>query len=207
MSNEMIVPNMGVAKFADDKTFTEVASGNFLPRLQLFGGNSEAVKESKIGMAHYGIVRDKSLTDLGKEPAILILSWRPKALEIKDGQVTSIFDPKSPEFKRIAAASELPDSGCMYGPEFLVYVPQEKVFCTFLMGSKTARRAAPEVKALMGRAATLKSQFIKTPKYSWHGPVVTICSTTFELPPETEMREVVQKFNNPPESEEEAVPE
>lgn len=212
MSNEMIVPNTGVAKYADDKTFAGVSSqGNFLPRVQLFGANSNAVKEAKIPMAHYGLVRGSKdeIIDLGAECQVVILGWRPLALKIDKAEntVTSVFNPKSPEFKKFTELSDVKDSGCLFGPQFLVYVPQEKAFATLYMASKTARRAAGEVKAFMGKAATLKSELIKTPKYVWHGPVTTPCSMAFDLPAESEIVEIARKFNNPPESEEEAAPE
>jgi hypothetical protein len=212
MTQEMIVPNTGVAKYADEKTFGAVSSlGNFLPRVQLYGSNSEAVKESLIPMAHYGLAQSSKdeIIDLGAECQVVILSWRPLALKINktENTVVSVFNPKAPDFKKFTELSEIKDSGCMYGPQFLIYVPQEKVFATFFMASKTARRAAGEVKAFMGKAATLKAELIKTPKYTWHGPTAVPCSVAFELPPVEEILEVSAKFNNPPESEEEAAPE
>ncbi len=76
------------------------------------------------------------------------------------------------------------------------------------MSSKTARREAPQLKGLMGKAATLKAQLIKAKKYAWHGPVVTPCSAPIDPLPQLDLaREEVQKFNNPPENETEAAPE
>jgi hypothetical protein len=68
------------------------ASG-FLPRLQLFGSSSDAVKEGKIGVAHWGVVRGKDqLEDLGKETDILVIAGRAKALDIGGEKVVTSYD-------------------------------------------------------------------------------------------------------------------
>lgn len=210
MSNELIpLENLGgVSKYADDKNFDAVSSGGFLPRLQLMGSSSNAVKESKINQGHYALVKGKDqIEDLTKEVQVIVLAWRPKALEIGTETVLSVYNPKSEDFNRIALKSEESDSGCMYGPEFLVWVPSQKCFATFFMSSKTARREAPQLKGLMGKAATLKAQLIKAKKYAWHGPVVTPCSAPLDLPDMEKAREEALKFNNPPESDTEAAPD
>ncbi len=89
----------------------------------------------------------------------------------------------------------------MYGPEFLVYIPSLRRFATYFMSSKTSRRQAPELNALKGRGATLKCKLIETPKYSWHGPVVTVCNTQLSnLPSSEDVEEQLGRFNNPDES-------
>lgn len=209
MSQELInVNEMGLSKYADDKSFEQISSVGFLPRVQLMGSNSNAVKEGQIGQGHYALIRGKDqVQDLTKEVPVVVLSWRPKAMEITSESVISVYNPKSSEFDRIAKKSEESDSGCMYGPEFLLWVPSLKAFATFFMSSKTARREAPQLKGLLGKAALLKSQLIKAKKFAWHGPVVTPCSQPLDLPDLDEAREQAQKFNNPPENETEAAPD
>lgn len=192
----------------DAESFAAVSkSSDFLPRVQLFGGNSDACKKGLIPIAHYGLVRGKEqIEDLGKDVDVLSVAWRPKAMSISDdGNVLTVFKPDNPEFKKIMARSELPNSGCMYGPEYLIWVPSRRVFGTFFMSSKTARREAPNMQALLKRPATLKAKYIETKSFSWHGPVVSICSTPFDLPDPGEMLEVVQKFVSPPETDVETV--
>jgi hypothetical protein len=192
----------------DEKMFDEVsASGKWLPRIQLFGGNSGEVKEGKIPMAHWGFVITKAnLLDLGTDFDFMPLLWRPKAMELGE-QIISCYKPKTEIFERIQAQSEIQDSGCMYGPEYLVWVPSLKRFGTLFLSTKTARKAAPSLQQLMLRPATAKSEFIKTKKYSWHGPVFTKCSTPFDLPPEEDSIDEQKKFLSPPESEVEIEPE
>jgi len=135
---------------------------------------------------------------------VLVCAWRPKALSTND-PVISVYDVDDAEFKRIQEQSDVANSGCMFGPEFLVYIPAAGKFATFFMGSKSQRRESPNMKARMHQAATLKSKLIETPKYKWQNPVVVPCSTPFELPDLQAVKEQIEKFTNPPVSEIERV--
>lgn len=205
MSNSMIpYTELSKSKYGDDAVFNELAtSSDFLPRLQLFGSNSELVKRGKIPMAHWGVVIQKDqLEDLGEQVDCLPLSWRPKAMRLRnEGEAPlSYFNPKSGDFLTVQEESEIQDSGCSFGPEYLVYLPAVKRYATYFMNTKTARNQATELRALIGRGATLKVKLIEAPKYSWHGPVVTVCQTKFEVPSLEDMKKVLEKFNNPDDS-------
>ncbi len=210
---------------ADDKAWGEVvAAGSYLPYISLYGGNSNACKEGLIGIGRYGLVRQKDkIEDLTAEFNVLALGWRYKAMQIGDG-IISNYNPKSPMFAKIRENSEVEDSGCMYGIEFLFWVPDlpAQCFATFYANNKTSRREAqnirpfcpaPETTAPNGALIpahgplpmTLKTQFLQKGKYKWHGPVATQCSTQFALPPMDEMIEQATKFANPKETEVEAV--
>lgn len=69
------------------------------------------------------------------------------------------------------------------------------------------RRVAGDLKALLGKAATVRSQLISNKKFKWHGPVIAPCSLTLTVPPHKEMVEVINSFNNPPKSEVEDAPD
>lgn len=223
MSNELAtLTNLPMSKYTeDDKAWSDVVtSASFLPYITLYGGNSNLVKEGKIGMAHYGLSRGKDkLDDLGKEFDFLALAWRFKAMEIADGTIISKYNPKDPGFLAIQAKSEIKDSGCMFGIEFMFYVPNPPAACfaTFFCNSKTSRREAPNIKVFCPRGespagpakgpewATLKTNFIKSGTYAWHGPNVTKCSTPYNAPDNDEMIDQATKFANPKESGVEAV--
>jgi len=189
----------GLAKYSDDIFASTTKSGDYLPRLQLLTSASEKCKSGEFPINHYAVIRDQIFDDLGEAVDILVVTWRPKALEIGD-EVISVFKPEHPEFKRIQDKSGEQDSGCMYGPEFLVYIPAKKVFATFFCGSKSSRREAPAIKALLTKAATLKSKKIETKRYTWFAPAVVGCSTPFETPNIEDLKKAVEKFNNPPET-------
>jgi hypothetical protein len=201
--------NLPVSKYADDKSFDSVSNtGSYLPRVQIMGGNSDLVQEGKINVGRVALIRSKtSYVDLGSEASFLVLSWRPKALRIVGGDVTSAYDPENKEFKKIAEESDIQDSGCMFGPEFLIYVPSEKCFATYHMASKTARRKAAEMRALMRRWATLGVEVIKAKGYTWQGPIVKICNTSYDVPPGEEILAAVERFANLPQTETETAPE
>lgn len=216
MSSEMVPSNNGgmlipaellaPGKYAEAKdSFSLVStSSSFLPRFMLFAAGSNAVKKEQIGQGRFGIVRSKDdIEDLTKEVPVVVLGWRPKALEIDGSEVSSIFNPKSTEFKRISEKSEIKGSGCMFGPEFLLWVPTAVVPCftTFFMCSKTARREAPNVKSLIGKAALLKSVLIETKQYSWFGPIATPYSGQISnMPDLKEIEDQTNRFKNPPEN-------
>ncbi len=185
------------------ETFDDIVkSGNYLGRLQLFGSKSDAVAEGRIPAAHYGFVHDDDITDLGEEVDLVIIGWRAKALDTSGDALIIDFNSKSEIFADIKARSGSRDSGCMFGPEFLVYLPEQDVFATYYMSSKTARREAKKVVPLVGKAATLKCHLIDPPasKYKWHAPLVFPCSAPMKAPPEDKLREEWAKFSNPPKS-------
>ena len=195
-----------LTKFDDDVFKSTTKSGDFLPRLQLMTANSDKCKKKEFEQNHYAFIRDQNFQDIGESVDCLIVTWRPKAIEIGD-QIISCFDSNHDEFKRIQEKSAEQDSGCMYGPEFLIYIPHLKEFATFFCGSKSSRREAPNIRALMTKPATFKSRFVETKKYSWQTPVVVTCSTPFEGPDLELLRKIVDKFNTPPQTEVEVAPE
>lgn len=198
--NDLVPAGVGggaLSTFSAEDMALVSTSGDFLPRLQLYGGNSNAVKEGKIGVGCYGLVRGAdTIENLGTEVDIIVVDGKAKALRVgADKTIITKFDPQDVEFKKIMAESNVKDSGCMYGPEFLIYVPSIEQFATFFMSSKTSRREAKNVYARMGKAGTLKANLIKTAKYMWHGPVCTPCSTPFDnLPSADEFGDAVTKF-------------
>jgi len=177
-----------------------------LPRLQLLTANSDKCKSGDFPINHYALVQGQTFTDLSESVDILVIAWRPKAMEIGD-EIITCYKHDEPEFKRIQEKSDEKDSGCMFGPEFLIWIPTIKKFATFFMGSKSSRREAPNVKAKMRSAATLKSHEIKTKKFTWWAPAVTACSTPFDMPDDAPLKEEYEKFMNPPVTEVESADE
>lgn len=200
-NNSLIPADSLVPSKYGDKDFDSIAKGGgWLPRIQLNGSGSALVKEDKIKQGYYSLTTDKeTFVDLTNSFDCLVISWRPKAMRIDGETVISVHNPQSPEFEKIVSDSEQPDSGCMYGPEFLIWVKGPSKFATFFMSSKTMRREAPNLKTLIGKAATVRSKLIKTQKYSWHGPVVGPCSTPFDIPALDEIKDQASKFANPSE--------
>lgn len=183
---------------AEDLLAVAGASG-FLPRLQLFGSSSDAVKEGKIGVAHWGIVRGKDdpIEDLGKEVDILVIAGRAKALDLSGDTAVTSYDRNSDTFKDISTRSAAQGSNCMFGPEFLVYVGPSKLYATLFLCSPTARRETRPLHSRLGKAATCKAKLIEGKKFKWHGPVFVPCTTPFEIPPVDEITTAATKFLAP----------
>ncbi len=208
MPNELVAKKLTGGELSKYDFESVVAGVNtFLERLQLFGSKSDACTEQKIGIGHYGIVTDGGITDVGEEVEVVVVSWRPKSLQIDGGNIITEYDPESEIYKKIAEMSGTPNSGCMYGPEYLLWVPCQNKFVTFFMSSKTARREAKRMHHLVGCAATFKAKLIDNGRYKWHGPVVIECSTPLDVPDEETIRTVVESFQNPPKSEVELAPD
>lgn len=197
---ELLAASGTLQKYSDDD-FSKVVTAGYFPRLQLMTAKSDECIAQRFPVNHYAFIRDQELIDLGETVDCLPIAWRPKALDVSDrSQVISVYDPDSDEFKRIYAESGVQDSGCMYGPEFLIWIPQIKQFGCLFMGSKSARRESGNIKTKLQSPITLKSKLIETAKYKWYSPVATICTTPFELPTPEILLDNVEKFNNPPES-------
>lgn len=184
-----------------DQDFLGLASSSkYFPRIQLFGSSSKLVKQGKFPTGHYGLVTKKdSADDLGESFDCIAVDVRAKAMDLGIDPPISVFNKDSEQFKELQERSKEQNSSCMWGPEFLVWLPNLKRFATMLFGNPTMRREAPNLYALRGHAATCKTQFIDHKVYGgWHGPVVVKCSTPLaNMPTEEEINAALETFRNP----------
>ncbi len=205
MSDDLIPSDLDLtpSKYSSEEVFKDIATGTvWLPRIQLCGGQSALCQTGVIGIGCYALIKSKddnvSLTNVFD---CVPFGWRPKAMKIIAGQnPISYFDSNSPDFKKVKERSAEQNSGCIYGPEFLVWVPAKQTFATYFMANKTARNVASELLSILKArgAATLKSRLIETQKYKWHGPLIVKCSSPIDLPPMEDIAMELDKFNNPP---------
>lgn len=206
--NELIPADItGKNELVDFDNVTTSGDAAYLQRLQLFSSKSDACTEGKIGIGRWGLVNDSAITDLGSEVDLVVLAYRAKALSIDGDTIITDYDAQSETFAAIREKSFEKDSGCMYGPEFLVYVPSVSVFATYFASSKTARREAKTIRPLIGLAATFKSRLIEKGRWKWHGPVVLPCSTPMDFPDMEIIVKQIEKFKNPPKNEVEVAEE
>ena len=186
--------------------FDEYASsGNYLPRIQLMTGNSGLVQSGGMNVGEYAFITSKDdFISLGKEVDVLVCSWRLKAMSLDNDSVVSSYDPADPNFQKIRALSDVKDSGCMCGVEFLLWVPEVNEFATYYMASKSSRSEAKKLRSFIDEKnnvpgpATLKSRLAGNKKYKWHTPVITSCSTPFTNPDPNKFLKTIEKFLNPP---------
>lgn len=180
---------------------TLTKTSDFLPQLRVYGSESGIVKEGGFPMGHLGLYYTANkIIDLGKSCDVLVISARPRASIVTGDQPVSFYRFDSPEFQDILARAKNKEPGFLAGFEYLLWVPSIQKYGLFLMGNTTLRRESDKVKALIGRGATLEIKLIKTSKYTWHGIDVFPCNTPFEMPDMEELRDEVEKFNNPKDS-------
>lgn len=210
MSNELIP--------ASDAPSTEVAnldaaasSAAYLGYVALLTSNSEKCKTGEFPINHFAFVKDKEYHDLGSSVDVVVLSGRAKA--IRYGEVIQVsHDMESELYKDIVRASAAPGlNGNQHGPEFLLWIPEIEQYATFHFGSKSSRREARPMTALLRSAATLspkKCQMTKDGKeLVWFVPKVDACSSITQFTPPEDMLEKIETFLNPPKIEQPEVDE
>ncbi len=204
------------SEYGDD-ALDAVSAGDskFLPRLQLMTVRSDKVAVEGFPANHFALVQGKALLDLGESVDILLIAWRPKALDMSGDEIISCYDPKfdadkapTGTFAEIQKKSGVRDSECMYGPEFLCYVPSAKKYATFFCGSVTLRYEAPAFKVRLSNAATLRPDLI-TPKKGkgYYSTKVHDCTAVFDVPAREDIMKVLDAFKNPEEGPESATEE
>jgi len=180
------------------------AASSFLKRAQVVS-SGKLVNEKGIKPGNWAIpVSDDEVTDLGNSIDVLVIAVRDKALDTNEKPPVAAYDPEGDLYKQIEERAAEKNSGCMYGPSFLVYERSSGQFLEIFFGNASGRQEAgnladflpvseadakalgPKFKAQGPQAATLSTKYIKRPKFSWWAPVVGKCSTPFKELPETE---------------------
>lgn len=225
MSSGMLVPvdhtQLPSTQIGNDDDYTRLAKGSdFLGRLQLCtkGG---FIDRGLIKPGNYGIpVSAEEIEDLGDSVDIVPFARRPKAIDMSDKEaIVTSYDMNSPTFKAIEEKSQEKESGCQFGPSFLVFERTTGRFLEFFCGSKSTRNEAKKLYPFLPLAAadirrmedmgkdvaglephgplpvTLKSRLVRKASYSWHVPVVNKCSTPFDnLPDIDAIRDEIVRF-------------
>lgn len=186
----------------------------FLQRIQLVT-KGKYVDKGKIKPGHYGVpAGEDEITDLGASIDILPLAVRDKALDTTEDPPLAVFDADDEVFQDIVDRAGEKDSGCMFGPSFLVFERNTGKFYEFFCGNKSARMEAGKFTGYMAiseaqakefglqaqppQPLTLRAKYIERQRYSWHAPQVVKCSTPFtNLPPVEKIVEEINKFLNP----------
>lgn len=232
MSDTALVPvnfdQLPATQIGSAEEFDDLAKGgDFLARLQLCS-KDKYVTGGLITAGHWGIPASADeIVDLGKSIDVIPLARRPKAVDLndKDAIITS-YDVESTEFKRIRAKAGTKNSGCMFGPSFLVYERSTSRFLEYFCGSASARNEAKKIYPFLAHTAediearklniephgslplTLNNKIAKKNDFIWHVPVVVACSTPFiNSPPRANIIREVERFLNPPTTELKKVPE
>jgi hypothetical protein len=191
----------------NDKAFEAAAGSSYLPYVNLMTSQSDECKMAKFPINHFALHASGDPVDLGGEVDLLPIAWRPKAMDISGKAMIVSYDQDSAEFKGIMTRSAVANSKCMYGIEFLCWLPKQTRFITFYFSSKSSRKEAPGMKSRIGKACTVKPKLCQTSEYTWFVPTVFDCNVPFDLPTMEDIKDEVEKFNNPPKSLIEKAPE
>lgn len=212
MGNELVPFKVNLPAVTNDQleTLAEVAKGSdFLPRIQLIT-KGKYVDTGKIQPGHWGVplAGGEEIEDLGDKIDIVPFCYRPKALDVSDREaIVSVYDVKDPEFQRIKNAPK--NTGCMWGPSFLVMERSTGKLYEIFFGNKSGRSEAGKVKPFLPTeankgqpsAASIGIRYKKTPDYGWHVPVITKCSEPFDPAnvkfTEEQLIQEREKFLNP----------
>jgi len=201
MSEEIaVVENGGLVLPQEDGALEEAVNGmtgsSDFRRIQLCGSNNKTVKQGKFPMGHFAIVDNDEFTDIGEEFDALVLGYRLKAMEYGD-EMNIVYDFTSDEFKRIQSEAGVKDSKCMFGPEFLLWIP-EYGFLPYYLNNKSSQFIASSLKSHKGKIVTIKVIFIEGKEFSWHAPKVVDCVMPFDnFPTQEEVDSALNAFNNP----------
>lgn len=197
--NALIAGSQG--KYVNDKAMAKVTkAGDWLPYVQIMGSQSKEVQKGEFPMGHFCLNKNKQKIDLGEEVVMYLIAWRPKAMQFIP-EVVNVFDPESEDFQRIEKrADTVKQSGCGYGPEFLVWLPEHGELATYFLGNPTGRNESPNLITLINdgtRKCKQKSELIDDGKNTWHGPKTKAHDLDVMLPPMDVLQSELEKFNNP----------
>jgi hypothetical protein len=183
---------------------------SFLPRFSLCTDRSAKVMNGEFPKNHFAFIKGQSYMDLGESADIFFLSARPKAMRISEDTIDVCYDPKivkTPEgknaitglFKEIIDQSLEKDSGCMWGTEFLIWIPKISEFASFFFGSITLRNSVKDAYRYMQRFCTTVPVLIKT-KRPYYSTELRPCLNVLAFPPADLANAEIARFKNPPET-------
>ena len=208
----------------EDAKLDKLAQRSFLPYVKLVGATSTEGKTGKAKMGNFLLFNGKdSFVDLTASFEVLVLARRPRACRKTITGLTSIFDPDSPEYKKIQCESDgigmKKQMGSWYGTEFLVWIRSQRVFAAFHASSQTARgnsldlvnilkqwtldlttaaaakKAGKEVPKVKNPQAAFKSAMLRGQGQDYWGPQFSPATTPFsELPTWEDIKEQCGKF-------------
>ncbi len=177
------------------------SGGNRLPKLSLKTSNSEACKEGKTNINSYALEANEKLTDIGKEITGLVVGFRAFALDFSDKEnIVLTGDANSEDYKRIKAVvdSNKKESGCMCGPEFLIYLPEENTYTQLFMGGWNAKLLGADsfFNALKGKYPVTIGSTMKEGKHGKNFyPTCEQLTTDIDLSG-TDEAELIEKVTN-----------
>lgn len=120
----------------------------YAPRLQLIStGTSGIAMKKQAQVGNFAIVDGDRVEDVGDSHVIIPLARLDKAVDTSGDSAVVAFGQDNPEFQSIAARCDRDgfDSGCMYGPVFLVFHVGTCQFLEIYLNNKSGRLEAERI--------------------------------------------------------------
>jgi len=193
----------------------------YLSRIQLYT-KGRAIDTGAIAPGHYGVPQTGTdeIIDLGDEIDLLVFAMRAKAMDVSDAEnITVSYDLHDETYKNIVELADSGETGCLYGPSFLVYERSTNAFYEMFFCNKSARKIGPTLFPYLPLNATVAAEngvkphgpipvtlgvrYAKNKKGSWHVSTVRDCKAPFTKEPAVEqVIAQVTKFLKPEDTEE-----
>ena len=183
----------------------------YASRLQLCS-KGKLVDEGKVRPGSFAVIDGESVIDLGKAVTVIPLACLDKALDVSGDEVIVAFGEDNPEYKRIQHQAGSQDSGCMFGPVYLVFETSTCQFLELFFNNKSGRNEAPKlatflpisaeaakqygVEARAPRAATVKSKLVQKGKWSWFAPEVVDGPASLDVETPPSAQDITQACEN-----------
>lgn len=214
---------------ADDLRALDALSNStsYLQRMQLYAKGKMGPNGSLIDAGHYGVPKSSDMIeDRGTTIDVIVIDRKAKALDMSDLEnIIVSHDVKSKEFERIVYQAEnVKDSGCAFGPCYLIYERVTKQFYEFFCGNKSGRRESANInlylpvtkqmieeglttekKPRFSKPLTLGSVYSKKGNFEWFSPTSEECLTPFDMPEVDAIRSEIERFRKNEEPEVETV--
>jgi len=173
----------------------------YAKRIQLVS-KGKLVDTGKCLPGSLAIVDGESVVSLGKEIDFVPLAVLDKALDCSGGTVSVEFGRSNPKYQEIANRSLTANSGCMFGPCFLVWERTHGQFFEIFLNNKSARMEAAKlyphlpisaaaakangIEAQAPKRTKMATKYVTKGKNSWFVPVVTESTAKFDKVPTNE---------------------
>lgn len=211
---DLVIPkSQGIAKAK--QLASVVGGGDYLAYLDFRSGKRAVVQNEGWPANTFALCKTGEATNVGNEFDAILLDVRPTAVDFNGG-VDKAHNPEGARFLEIKADTDDGISGNAYGPEFLVYLPEQKEFATFHMSSKSNRKlASGKNLEMLGTVVKFNSKSVTTTAKDEKGNVkeftymvITMEASDLVLQDEdvdkVEMGKVMAKFNEEADNTDEA---
>ena len=178
--------------------------GGYAQRIQL-ASKGKLVDSGTVKPGNYAIIDGDSATDIGSEVDVIPIAVLDKALDTSCNPPEVYFGRGTPKYVDVSTRANTPDSGCMYGPVFLVVERKTGKFFEIFFNNKSGRSEAAKLYEFLpiGQAqakacnvqprapqpASLTSKYVESKRnksWKWHVPVIKPSTATFAVIPTKE---------------------